>query len=102
MTSCGSVMNLTYDQNEAFIEKRNSEVGENISELYNFSQFPEKHLSSFLTIEKIDKGNVEYRFVNLPCSWATIVNSNTKIIKGWRYLSAPEDCKHRKYYQGAW
>lgn len=99
-SGCGSLMNLTYDQHEYFKELRNSEVGKSIKELVG--DIPESWQPDIVKIVKIDVRTIEYRFTYGQCSWATVVNTSTDLVQSWRFISAPEECKSLKYYEGPW
>ena len=99
-SGCGSLMNFTYDQHEYFRELRDSEIGKNIDE--PISEIPESWRSGIIKVDKIDSQNIEYRFTYSRCSWASMVDTTTKLVKSWRFISAPEECKSLKYHQGPW
>ncbi len=100
LSGCGSLMNLTYDQHEYFKELRNSETGRNIEDFV--SKIPVPWQASILKVVKIDDQNIEYRFSYSKCSWASNVDLKTNFVTGWRFISAPDECKSLKYYQGPW
>lgn len=93
-------MNLTYDQNDYFNEQRNSEIGKSIAGPIN--EIPESWRPDIIEVTEKDPNTREYRFNYAKCSWASLVDPTTNLVESWHFISAPEECKALKYYEGPW
>lgn len=105
--SACSVINTLHDENEVFINVRNSEIDKKLSVVlkstryYNYWE-GNKHNSEYKkpTIVPVANGYSEYHFENGICKWSLKVKSSTQQITGWRYLSNEKVCKYKHFYEG--
>jgi hypothetical protein len=102
-----SAINMLYDDNNVFINERNSEVGKEINKVLESVQYYDYWKGNELyynhkkyLIVPVDNNHSEYQFESGECKWALNVDDTTNVVASWRYIGNGAVCKYKRFYEG--
>jgi len=99
-----STINLLFNDEDVFVNERNSEVGKPITKVLNSVRYyfywenQPANLKQHYKVIPIGNNQFEYQFEKGSCQWALIVEN--KIVTKWRFVQKTSECGYKKYPYG--
>jgi hypothetical protein len=95
LSGCCS-LNAGIDTREEFVRQRTAQIGKviDVSTVH----------SAALRIEALDERTTRHIIGTSAssCTFEYRVNSSSRVVESWHYISRPEGCTANRYYCGAW
>ena len=99
-----SAINFLFNDEDVFVNERNSEVGEPIAKVLNSVRYylywenQPANLKQHYKVTPIGNNQFEYQFEKGSCQWTLVVESN--LVVNWRYIQKTSECGYKKYPYG--